>query len=291
MFSKDEIYRYIEKCHLADGGYFFAQITPSSGLDTCLAIKTLNLLGLKPKNPEAVISFWEIEENEGNLNDLNGLFLAIQSYKDLGYPLNGFEKYKDLLLSFFRNEGFFKIRKYILEKEELSSLDLSIASIYLDILEGESRQVHYLITLLSELGVKFDKKMFVEYVNSLTNDDGGFGSIVGSQASTTYYCLEILNVAAQLDNRVSKIDLFLTQQFQSANYLEEYFWAIKGLALLKKEIPEKKKMWSFLEGCYRGNGGFSRSQFMGISTIEYTYYAVSILKYLENQHLSVFYNK
>ena len=291
MFNKDEIYNYIEKKHLEDGGYFFAEVVPSSGLDTYLAVKTLNILGFKPRKPEAIISFWKNEEYDGNLDDLNGLFFAYQCHKILGYSLKNFDKYKNLLLTKYQDPELYKKRQVSLAKDEFSLASSSVATVYIDILEGEAKSIYYLITLLTELGISFDKRKFIKYVNSLQNDDGGFGGINGSQTATTLYCLEILNKIEHPFPKEKEIRQYLMHQFLLANYLEEYYWTIEGLALLKREIPDKKKILSFICACYRGNGGFSRSQFMGISTIEYTYYAVSILKQLEKQYISVFNNK
>jgi hypothetical protein len=291
MFGKDEIYNYIEKKHLEDGGYFFAEVTPSSGLETYLAVKTLKTLGLQPQKPAAIINFWQNKENDGNLDDLNGLFFAVQSYEELGYPLKRFAKFKKFLVSSYQNLQFYQRKPISSDRRALSFPDASTATIYINILERETKPVFYLITLLTKLGVGFDKKRFIKYVNSLQNDDGGFGKIGGSQPATTFYCLQILNQIKQSFPREEEIERYLRSQFQSANYLEEYYWLVEGLALLNKEIPDKGKLFSFVRACHRDDGGFSRSQFMGISTIEYSYYAVVILKELEKQGVQTFKNQ
>jgi len=281
MFKKSEIYQYLEKRHLKDGGYFFARVLPSSGLDTCLAVKTLGLLGLYPDNPELIIKFWQNEKINGNLDDLNGLFYATQSYKELGYSLEDFKEFRKSLLSAYQNRGFYRKKNIYLPSP-------GIVPVYNDIIEGEAKSAYYLASLLSDLKIDFEKKWLIEYVNALHNKDGGFGSIKGSDVSTTYYCLKILKLLGQPFPQTGKIGKYLVSQFQSANYLEEYHWAIEGLSLLNRRIPEKNEVFLFLFFCYRSNGGFSRSQFIGIPTIEYTYQAVSILIQLEKQHISVF---
>jgi len=281
MFKKSEIYKYLKKRHLKDGGYFFARVLPSSGLDTYLAVKTLCLLGLRPENPESIIKFWQNEKINGNLDDLNGLFYATQCYKELGYLLEDFKDYRKSLLSAYQNRGFYRKKNIYLPSPGL-------IPVYNDIIEGEAKSAFYLASLLSDLKIDFEKKALIEYASSLQNKDGGFGSIKGSDVSTTYYCLKILELLGQPFPQTRKIGKYLVNQFQSANYLEEYHWATEGLALLKKKIPDKNEVLLFLFFCYRGNGGFSRSQFIGIPTIEYTYQAVSILIQLEKQNVSVF---
>ncbi|MCR4394444.1 MAG: hypothetical protein NUV31_08765, partial [Dehalococcoidales bacterium] len=63
-FRRD-VLGYIERCHLEDGGYFFARISPSSGLDTYFAVKSLSILGVKPDRPEAIADFFLNDVKEG----------------------------------------------------------------------------------------------------------------------------------------------------------------------------------------------------------------------------------
>jgi hypothetical protein len=53
-----KVVSYIERCHLEDGGYFFARVLPSNGLDTYFAVKSLSILGVEPDRPEAIASFF-----------------------------------------------------------------------------------------------------------------------------------------------------------------------------------------------------------------------------------------
>ena len=291
MFNKNDIYNYIERGHLEDGGYFFARIPPASGLDTYLAVKTLKILGLSPKEPAKIINFWQNEEHNGNIDDLNGLFYAIQTYKELGYPFQHFKKYRKALSSIYRGQEWYQKNPIYLRKKKINLANEDIATLYTDIVESEAKSALYLTVLTNDLGVTIDQKRLINYVESLQNDDGGFGSIKESELSTTYYCLRILNLIGYPFPREKEIEQFLVEQFQAANYLEQYYWTIEGLVLLKREIPDKNLILAFLVASYCWNGGFARSQFIGIPTIEYTYYAVSILKYLEKQHIPLFNNK
>ncbi len=281
MYKIDEIYNYIEERHLDDGGYFFARITPSSGLDTYLAVKTLKLLKRRPKKSESIIHFWENEEKEGNIDDLTGIYFSSQTYRELGYSLRDFQKYKTLLFSVFQNKESYSKKAVSLKGESFGLYDTGIASVYVDMLEGESKNIYYLTRLLVDLGIDFNKQTLVDYVLSRRNSDGGFGSIKGSEVATTYYCLEVLNLISRKIEGVNKIRDYLLHELARANYLEEYHWSIIGLHLLGEHIPDRDRVLSFVEACYRSNGGFSRSQFIGISSIEYTYQAVSTLKVLK----------
>jgi len=98
VMNRRKIAEYIEDCHLSDGGYFFAKIEPSSGLETYLAVKTLKLLGVKTKNTESVALFWKEEDNEGNLNNLFSIFLATETYKELGLKIRVFKNIRNIWL-------------------------------------------------------------------------------------------------------------------------------------------------------------------------------------------------
>jgi len=280
MFDKHAIVNYIEDRHLKDGGYFFARVEPSSGLDTYLAVKTLKLLGQKPKYTDSIIKFWQNEERDGNVDDLTGIYFASQTYKELGYPLDHFQKYKDLLLTICQSNSLYAKKTISLKGEKFGLSDSGIVSVYVDMVEGEAKSVYYLLKLLDDLKIDFDSKPFVAYIHSLLNDDGGFGSIKGSESATTYYCLEIQKICRQQFIKQRLVTEYLIEQLHLANYLEEYHWSILGLHLLGKHVPERERVLDFISACYRGNGGFSRSQFIGISSVEYTYQAISTLKVL-----------
>lgn len=277
MFNKQKIINYLEKRHLEDGGYFFARVPPSSGQDTFFAVKTLKILGEKPKNPMSLIKFWQNEETSGNLNSINGLFYAIETYKNLNYPINSFEKYKPFLQSLFQ-----KIKQNIsLKNASKIKIDSEIIPIFSDLVENEAKLIYYLTSLSLDLNINIDQNLLIEYIQSLKNNGEGFGKIKGSEISTTCYCLEISKkIKYSLPNKTEIIN-YIIKELNHASYLEDYYWSTKALNLLKIKVPKTEKIINFLTKCQRENGGFSRSEFIGISTIEYTFFAVSILKKIE----------
>ena len=74
-----EVAGYIERCHLADGGYFFARVLPSSALDTFFAVKSLSLLRMKPEHPRDIAEFFFGMMNAGWLNKMAGLYASSSS--------------------------------------------------------------------------------------------------------------------------------------------------------------------------------------------------------------------
>lgn len=112
MFDKTAIISWIEDKQLQDGGYCFYKVEPSGGLDTYFAIKTLRLLHTRPKNTQAVMMFWENEEKDGNLSDLHGLFLAVETYKELGQSFKLFMKYQPLLEDYIKKGSHIQKRTF-----------------------------------------------------------------------------------------------------------------------------------------------------------------------------------
>jgi len=271
MFNKKAIIHYLEDCHLEDGGYFFAKITPSSGLDTCLAVKTLKMLGVKPAKIDSIVQFWQNQDTKGNLSDVTGLYFSVETIKALGLPLDHFKKYKNFLESYeLKNKN--KLAKIL--------IDIDIAPIYADLVDNEAQTIFYLVSLLKDLHCRLDKNLIKTQLDFFQNNDGGFGRMKGSQLATTFYCLNMANLIGYKLKNKKQTEHYLFGQLGRINYLEEYYWAVESLTLLGKTIPNQDKIITFLDACKRDNGGFARSQFMGISTIEYTFQAVSLLKSL-----------
>jgi hypothetical protein len=55
----------------------------------------------------------------------------------------------------------------------------------------------------------------------------------------------------------------------------------EGLANLGDKPISPDRVNEFVLKCQRRNGGFARAPIMGIPTLEYTFYALSILKEME----------
>jgi len=84
---------YIERCHLEDGGYFFACIPPSSGLDTYFAVKSLSILGVRPDRPKAIADFFLNDVKASALNGMTGIFLAVEVLNELGRMTDELKRY------------------------------------------------------------------------------------------------------------------------------------------------------------------------------------------------------
>lgn len=61
-------------------------------------------------------------------------------------------------------------------------------------------------------------------------------------------------------------------------FIEDTYWLTSGLANLGEKTSSMDRIINFVLECQRPNGGFPRATAIGIPTLEYTYYALSILK-------------
>jgi hypothetical protein len=282
IFNRRKIAKYIEDCHLADGGYFFAKVEPSSGLDTYLAVKTLRLLGVKTKNAKSVELFWKQRETEGNINDLFSIFLVVETFKELGLSIKAFRKFKNYLTDYYKR--IIQQAPFIYsENERLSKKGFWWAMNYFSTMGKELEDLFYLVTLSHDLGLKImNKKKIIKLIISLQNKNGGFGVSRESHLMTTYHALAILKLLSFDPPAKKKVFNYLMECWDNCNFLEDLYYIVEGLTLLRKPLPKIRKIIQFVESCQRGNGGFGRAPMMSIPTIEDTYRAVSIIKTCEN---------
>jgi len=283
MFERQKIIDFIEDKHLSDGGYFFAKVLPSGGVDTYYAVKSLRLLGAKPE-AASIVSFWRENERSGNISDLTGLYLLTKTYQVLNIPLPKKKVYHDLLITELHSSRLFQWRKFLtIESGTIGLYEQSVNVNYTEILEGELRELAYLTELLLDYHIPFQKIKVVEFVLSLQNKDGGFGKMRDSQLATTYYSLYILSLLSSCT--VAKTVLpYLEKNRIHVLYLEDLFWLEESLVLLHVPRVSFQYILDFCAECARADGGFSRSRFMGISTLEYTYYVVQLLVRLQTEH-------
>lgn len=278
FINKQKIIDYIEERHLADGGYFFAQVEPSSGLDTYLAVKTLKLLGAKTKNAKSIADFWKRETLEGNLNDLFAVFLAVETYKELGLSVRLFKKFESVLIG-QKERAFSRAQSMYTSKNQ--KLTLTYAMDFIGARGKDLQDLYCLATLSRDLKFAIDKNKIADFVWSLQNKDGGFGHKNESHLMATYHALNILDALSLPIKDKDKIAVFLVHWFDKSDYLENLFYSTESLALLGDPLPDTEATFQFVDSCQRNNGGFSRARVMGISTIEHTYMAVSVLKTCE----------
>jgi len=261
---------YIERCHLEDGGYCFFRMPPSSGMDTYFAVKSLATLGAKPKHPEAVVNFFLNMMKENSLGDLIGIFLTVEVMNELGQITDVLKNYVQRVTAFQNKAGGFG----------------ALENIYIEV-PSELEATYRAARSLRIIGIDFDEQRVADFVFSLANPDGGYGKEGRSTLASTYYATEINRLLGfEIDKFKSTKDYLRNKETDwrenfdrgMVDYIENLFSLIKGLANLDEKSNFPDRVARFVMACQRVNGGFARATIMGIPNLEYTSYALSILR-------------
>ena len=254
---------YIERCYLEDGGYFFARIPPSSGTDTYFAVKSLAVLGLKPQNPESVVNFFLSQVKEDALSDITGIFNAVTVMEELNPISDDLRSYAKERVIFRQNEagGF----------GALENIDIEVSS--------ELQETYRAVVVLKAIGAAFDEAGVIRFLSSLLNRDGGYGRNGRSTLASTYYATAIYRLLKVDTSEFANTIAYLRKREDKwqVQFIEDIFWLVGGLTNLIEKSNCPDRIISFILECQRQNGGFSRATEMGIPTLEYTFYALSIL--------------
>jgi len=261
---RQEVVNYIERCYLEDGGYFFARIPPSSGTDTCFAIKSLAILGVKPQHPESVLNFFLSQIREGTMGGVTGIFNAVEVIDELSYVNRDLKSYAEEKVMVWQNGagGF----------GALENIDVEVSS--------ELQETYRAVKVLKTVGATFDEKGIVRFISSLLNQDGGYGRSGHSTLASTFYATAIYRLLEVENGASTSTIAYLINREKNwqVQFIEDLYWLVEGLANLGEKSNFPDRIIRFIMECQRQNGGFSRATIMGIPTLEYTYYAISILK-------------
>ena len=259
-----EVVKYTERCHLEDGGYFFARIPPSSGTDTYFAVKSLAILGVKPQHPESILNFFLSQVSEGTLAGIIGIFNAIEVIDELSHVSNDLKSYARQHIMPFQNKagGF----------GALENIDVEVTS--------ELQETYRAVRILKIIGANFDKRKITDFVLSELNPDGGYGREGRSTLASTFYASEIYRLLGYATKKLAATRDYLRNREKNwqVQFIEDLYWLTMGLSNLGEKFNFHEKATRFVMECGRDNGGFSRATVMGIPTLEYTFYALSILR-------------
>jgi len=262
-----EVVKYIERCHLEDGGYFFARVPPSNGLDTYFAVKSLSILGVKPDRPEAIADFFLDDVKESSIGGMTSTFLTVEVLNELGRLTNKIKNYAQTRIMALQNKaGGFGAYK---------DIDVEVPS--------ELQDTYRAVRVLKIIGADFDREKVHHFTFSFLRPDGGYGARGQSTLASTFYATEILRLlGAEATNQSATRDyLWKREENWQVQFIEDVYWLVLGLANLGEKTNVPDRVTRFVMECQRSNGGFSRATIMGIPTLEYTFDAVSILREVE----------
>jgi hypothetical protein len=264
-----EVLRYIQKRQNEDGGYSFAQGAESSAADTYYGIQALKALGAEPKNVAKTIDFMtRLQHEDGSFDSINVAYYVVRTLDELRAKPH--RPFKDFILSLQATHGGFGVLEADIESpSELEATYLSLA-----------------LLRLVEHNLSFAKTK--DIILAGQNSNGSFGRSGYSRAGATYHALASLNLLGfdvttlrDTEEWVRSCEIpsggFRTNPESRDPYIimDDIYFGVKCLDVLGKNCRFPSQTLNLIARFQNMNGGFRRSIFMGISTFESTWHAIS----------------
>jgi hypothetical protein len=208
--------------------------------------------------------------NDNSLYSLNDIFTAVEVMNELNPKMVASLRDRTQQIRHLQNKtgGFGAIE----------NIDIEVPS--------ELEATYRAIRILRIIGTDFDEQNVICFVSSLLNQDGGYGKEGHSSLASTFYATEIHKLLGIETPRLTSTRDYLKDREDKwranfdngqVDFIENLFWLVKGLANIGEMSSIPERITEFVMACQRANGGFARATIMGIPTLEYTFYAVSIL--------------
>jgi hypothetical protein len=268
-----QISRYVKDRQNQDGGYTFAQWTESSAEDTYFALQILKILGIIPEHREDTIQFLQgLHNADGSYDSIKAAYYCISALDILGAtPNHGVSEFVNSLKRPYGGFGSLDVNIETSSELEATYLALSVLKSYDEVRPGE----------------------IIQFILGRMNSDGTFGSGCGySTLASVHFALASLRL---LGHDVRSLDRTLqwirhceppnggfTSDPRNAAYLvlDDVYYGLNVLCHFRISPQYPQASLQLVSRFQNGNGGFRRSIFLGISTFESTYFALSCLKLL-----------
>ncbi len=264
----ENILKYIEERKCTNGGYCFYRQDEANSSDTYYAIAIQKLVDEKSIESSATISYLHgLQHPDG------GFFSIIQAY----YVINTLSLF---LSSPTKDPSQFILDKYHSFHDQNLPVEISVF-----------RKIYFLTSLTTTLKHELYpelKKEIISFILSFRNQDYGFGSSNLSTLTETMQAVQILNWLDFPINEINNVTRFIS----SCNSPHQSFTNIPGTSLsfleyihagfiVSRMLSYKPKYLDttlkLVKGCQTTLGGFSRTPYTGIATLENTFYAVDTL--------------
>jgi hypothetical protein len=252
-----------------DGGYTFCQGTESNAQDTYYGLAILDLLKIPFPNVERTIKWLYDFVPDSHYSN----YYVAKALKLCGEKPHRI--LEDFLLSLESSKG------------EFGTVD-----VYVEV-ASEFQFISMITELASMVGVEINHEKTTSWLLSYQNRDGGFGAHRHSNLNSTYHAVSSLfNLGYSVKSLKETLEYvrscekpsggFTVVPRSSIPYMEHVYYGVATLDLLGERVRYPEKTAEFVLRCQNSNGGFARSD-LGISTFEYTFYAVSILRMIDRQ--------
>jgi hypothetical protein len=266
MFSARDVVGYVISRQNTDGGYTYCQGSESNAQDTYYGLAILDLLNIPFPNIEQTIKWLHDFVPDSSYSH----YYVAKALKLCGEKLD--KKLEDFLISLTRS------------KEEIGTIE-----VYVEV-ASEFEDSFMITELVNMAGIEIEREKTIGWLLSYQNNDGGFGINKHSNLNSTYhavaslfnlcYPIKSLKGTTRYVRSCEKPSGGFTVVSRSSNpYIEHVYFGVSALDLLGEHAKYPEKTAQFVLKCQNANGGFARSH-VGISTFEYTFYALSILQKL-----------
>ena len=262
---KERTINYVTRCRCVEGGFCFYRLEEPNASDTYYALSILNLLGIDIEDNDTVFYLKNLQKKDGSYSSIYSAYYSIKSLLLLNEkPISSPRAY------ILNNINFYNVNK----------LPVEVISIF--------KPLWYLMDLCFRLKIELDDKLkryLINFVLTFRNDDNGFGN-TNSTLIETFQALSILNwldyeidslgVKSFIKRCESPVYGFVNVPNTAPSFIEHIHAGVMVSNLLDYKPHYISQCVKFIMGCQNNNGGFSRGS-IGISTLEYTYYAIESL--------------
>ncbi len=261
-----KIANYVIDRQNEDGGYTFCQGAESNGQDTYYGLNILSALNTNFPNIEKTVKFINVI----HLDNIYSIYYLSKTSLLIGKNVDA--KQKKHALSILNSKRYFSSTEVFAE------------------VPSEFLTTFMALELADLLKIKVNTKEVAEWLLHFKNDDGGFGTQGESNINSTYYATASMSLLKE-----SLQDLHDTVRFvrgcekpyggftvtpiNFGPYMEHVYYGVMTLDLLGEKGRYQTQTIDWILKCQNKNGGFARSD-LGISSFEYTYYAITTLQKL-----------
>jgi len=261
---------YIQLRQNEDGGYSFARGAESSAADTYYGIQVLKMLGAEPRNVTKTIDFMNrLQHEDGSFDSINVAYYVARTLHELGAEPQ--KTFKHFILSLQGAHGGFGV----LEADLESPSELEVTYLSLELL----RLVEHNLSLTKTKDLILTRR----------NHDGSFGKYGYSKLGATYHALASLSLLAFDVRTLSGTEEWVRsceipgggfrtsppEWFDPYFIMDDIYFGVKCLDILGENYRFPSQTLDLIARFQNENGGFRRSIFLGISTFESTYHAIS----------------
>lgn len=300
LIDLDRVAGYVLSKRGSDGGYLsfqYMDMFESSAEDTFYALATLKVLGVDPPALKETVSFLRrLQAVDGGYRSVEVAYFSVMALALLG------EKPRDTrgAAAFLRGALNAALREeepalvvdsegLIDERGVLRSKDATYLITPADMTPRLTR-ISMIVSAFGALGEDLGSDAEVAAQAILEQQsDGGFG-YPEPQLELTFWAIEGLSALGRLDGRTEVSRWVLSCENEdggfsanphSRNYFVENLYF--GLKALRELGSGPRYAWShrrYVSRLQNANGGFRRAPSHGVSTLEYTFYAVSSMRLL-----------